>query len=291
MARAMSTSVRGAAAESPYLIDLQRGAGTPSLSAGYATMATRSRSPVSAAFILGIGLSGFIDGILLHQVLQWHHLLSLVPGETFRDIGTQILADGLFHVLMYAITAVGLLMLWRRRAALDEPGAASRVGGGFLLGFGVWNIIDVGFFHWILGIHRIRVDVPDPMTYDIAWLVLLGLIPTALGWRVLRRRGGGGGGRQAATALAFLALLAAPIASLPVPGSRTALILLRPGASPAPAINAALAAGAPILWMDSDRGLIAVGLSEAGAAPFYRSGALLVTRSPALAGCLAAVRA
>jgi uncharacterized membrane protein len=253
---------------------------------------TRTRSLLPAAFVLGIGLSGFIDGILLHQVLQWHHLLSLVPGEAFRDIGTQILADGLFHILMYAVTAAGLLMLWRRRAALDEPGAGSRVGGGFLLGFGVWNLIDVGFFHWILGIHRIRVDVPDPMTYDVAWLALLGLIPMALGWMVLRRRGGsgGGGGRGAAATLAVLALLAAPIASLPVPGSRTALVLLRPGAPAAPAINAALAAGAPILWMDAGRGLIAVALPEAGAAPFYRSGALLVTRSPALAGCLAAVR-
>ena len=69
--------------------------------------------------IIGVGLSGFFDGILLHQVLQWHHLLSLVPGEPFRDIGTQILADGLFHVLMYLVTAVGLWLLWRRRGLLQ----------------------------------------------------------------------------------------------------------------------------------------------------------------------------
>jgi uncharacterized membrane protein len=28
------------------------------------------------ATILGVGLGGFVDGIVLHQVLQWHHLLS-----------------------------------------------------------------------------------------------------------------------------------------------------------------------------------------------------------------------
>jgi uncharacterized membrane protein len=95
--------------------------------------------------IIGVGLSGFFDDILLHQVLQWHHLLRLVPGEPFRDIGTQILADGLFHVLMYLVTAAGLWLLWRRRGQfeLDEAGWRSVVGGG-LAGFGLWNIIDVG---------------------------------------------------------------------------------------------------------------------------------------------------
>ena len=29
-----------------------------------------------AGYSLGFGIGGFFDGILLHQVLQWHHLLS-----------------------------------------------------------------------------------------------------------------------------------------------------------------------------------------------------------------------
>ncbi|MEO6001904.1 MAG: DUF2243 domain-containing protein [Opitutus sp.] len=28
-----------------------------------------------AAIVLGVGLGGFIDGIVLHQVLGWHHLI------------------------------------------------------------------------------------------------------------------------------------------------------------------------------------------------------------------------
>ncbi|HEX9947566.1 MAG TPA: DUF2243 domain-containing protein, partial [Allosphingosinicella sp.] len=113
------------------------------------------RSVIVAAATLGVGLSGFFDGILLHQVLQWHHLLSLVPGETFRDIKVQILADGLFHVLMYLVTALGLFLMWRRRSDGRQAKAGWReVAGGGLLGFGLWNVIDVGFFHWILGIHR-----------------------------------------------------------------------------------------------------------------------------------------
>lgn len=47
---------------------------------------------------LGFGLGGFFDGILLHQVLQWHHLLSGVE-QAHVDIRVLIMTDGLFHVL------------------------------------------------------------------------------------------------------------------------------------------------------------------------------------------------
>lgn len=31
---------------------------------------------ISASTTLGIGIGGFIDGIILHQILQWHEMLS-----------------------------------------------------------------------------------------------------------------------------------------------------------------------------------------------------------------------
>lgn len=56
--------------------------------------------------LLGLALGGFFDSILLHQILKWHHLLSLVPG--IDDMRLQILWDGYFHVLMYVLAAVAL---------------------------------------------------------------------------------------------------------------------------------------------------------------------------------------
>jgi uncharacterized membrane protein len=39
----------------------------------------RSRWGVGAgSVLLGLGLGGFFDGIVLHQILQWHHMLSAV---------------------------------------------------------------------------------------------------------------------------------------------------------------------------------------------------------------------
>lgn len=247
-----------------------------------------------ATAVIGVGLGGFFDGILLHQVLQWHHLLSLVPGEAFRDLGTQILADGLFHVLMYIVTASGLWLLWRRRRQLAESADWRLVGGGGLLGFGMWNVVDVGFFHWILGIHRIRVDVQEPMLYDVGWLAVFGMIPLAVAALLLRRTQGGGtrgGGAGAAVTLGLLALLAAPVAALPQPNANTALVLFAPGSDAARAINAAQQAGTPLLWAEPEGGMMAVALDQPGGeARLYQAGALFVTRSPALAGCAAALR-
>jgi uncharacterized membrane protein len=258
-----------------------------------------SKSParhevITAAAVLGVGLSGFFDGILLHQLLQWHHLLSLVPGEAFRSIETQILADGLFHMLMYLVTATGLYLLWRARRHLADEASWRTVVGGALVGFGTWNVIDVGFFHWVLGIHRIRIDVPDPMTYDVGWLTGLGAVPLLIGWLLLRRErpGSGTGAGGAAVTLTLLALLASPVASLPPPNSRTAVVLFASGNSPVRAFEAALAADSPVLWMSPDGRMMAVRTGGPGStASLYRAGATLVTRSPALAGCAAAIRA
>jgi uncharacterized membrane protein len=252
------------------------------------------RSLILPTVVLGVGLSGFFDGILLHQVLQWHHLLSLVPGEPFRDIRTQILADGLFHVLMYFVTAAGLWLLWRRRGALGLPSGGWRaVAGGGLLGFGLWNVIDVGFFHWILGIHRIRINVPEPMLYDLAWIGVLGVVPLIAGAALLR--GGGsasGSGAGAAATLALLATGAAMLAARPQPNVDSALVFFAPGAGVGTAFAAAAAAGTPVIWMDPRGRMMAVSAQGPAAdALLYRAGALFVTRSPALAGCAAALRA
>lgn len=245
--------------------------------------------------MLGVGLAGFFDGILLHQVLQWHHLLSLVPGETFRDLRTQVLADGLFHVLMYLITALGLWLLWRVRGQTAEAGWRATVGG-LLLGFGLWNVLDVAFFHWILGIHRIRVDVTSPMAYDLAWLALFGIVPLLLAWWSLRAGppdspGEQSGGRAASAAAAVLALVAAPLAALPQPNTDSALVLLMPGSSAASAFATAARAGTPLMWVDPAGGMMVVRLGPGDNRRLYSSGAVYVTRSPALAGCIASLRA
>jgi uncharacterized membrane protein len=243
------------------------------------------------SFVIGVGLSGFFDGILLHQILQWHHLLSLVPGDTFRKVSTQILADGLFHVLMYLVTTAGLWLLWKRRDALREALASATLAAGALLGFGAWNIADVVLFHWIFGIHRIRVNVESPLTYDVAWLAILGLAPLLVGMLILRRRviRAGTHGQTTGALIGLLALGGGAWSTLPQPGERSTLVVTAPGRS-VDVLNSALASGARLKWLDSDAGILLITeMQPRMDAALYRTGALFVTRSPALAGCALAV--
>lgn len=46
-----------------------------------------SRLLIVAGILIGMGLAGFFDGIVLHQVLQWHHMSSSVcPGDNVANL-------------------------------------------------------------------------------------------------------------------------------------------------------------------------------------------------------------
>ena len=137
-----------------------------------------------SGYLLGFAFGGFFDGILLHQILQWHHLLSAINGQ---DIRFQVAADGYFHAFMYVIAAVGLWRLWASRNAPDRP-SGRHLLANILIGFGVWHIIDSVASHWVLGIHRIRMDSGDPLFWDLLWFGAFGILPLAIGW-LMRRAG------------------------------------------------------------------------------------------------------
>lgn len=256
-----------------------------------------SRRPLAwAAATIGFALGGFFDGILLHQVLQWHHLFSLVPGETWRDIGNQILMDGWFHVFHYGVAAVGLWLLWTARAGFAEPGTDRRLLAAALLGFSLWQFVDVVLFHWVLVIHRIRVGVPNPLAYDLGWLAVFGVTTLVAGLWLWRTPGGTGGGRghRAAAGLAALVLLAGPVAALPPPSSAV-LVLFPKGTGPTRAFAAAAALDAQVLWASPSGDLVALTTAPAGhwhqVWHLYSQGALAVSSTPVLGGCLGWLRA
>lgn len=242
-----------------------------------------------AGYLLGFSLGGFFDGILLHQILQWHHLLSGLEGDAFRDIRVQILADGLFHALMYVLAAAGLWLLWRARREFTVRAADRVLFANALIGFGVWHIVDTLFSHWLTGIHRIRMDSPNPLLWDILWLVLFGLIPLAIGI-ALRRRGGTGStmhGSMAAALLGAAVLSAGAYASLPPPGVSQVMVYFKPGTSVENVYAAADAVGGTVIWSDQSGDLWAFDLPDTGRAPsLYGHGALFVGNTLFPAVCL-----
>ena len=254
-----------------------------SAAVGVGTAAQRRRL-MWAGGLIGFSLGGFLDGILLHQVLQWHHLFSLVPGAMWRDIRNQILMDGWFHVAHYIIACIGLALLWSVR---DVAGRSDRrLIAVALLGFGLWQVVDAVVFHWVLEIHRIRLDTAYPLAYDIGWLVVFGGPALLLALRLWNRPSGGGGSRVAA-GLAAVALLAGPVAARPGANGAT-LILFREGMTPAETFAAAGAAGGPVMWASPAADVVAVAgqPSLPATVALYRTGALIVGSTPMLGGCL-----
>ena len=135
--------------------------------------------------VLGLGLGGFVDGILLHQVLQWHSLIAARRSrETLSGLEANVLADGLFHVATWVLVAVGLALLLRASRAAGV--SARPLVGWMLVGWGVFNVLDSILFHWLLGLHHIRMGEHE-LAYDLAFFAF-GLALIAGGWAVARRR-------------------------------------------------------------------------------------------------------
>ena len=231
-----------------------------------------------SGYVLGFALSGFFDGILLHQILQWHHLLSGVDALA-TNLPLQIAADGYFHAVMYLIAALGLAMLWRNRTAWAVPGVGIRYARALLIGFAAWHVTDAVLAHWLLGIHRIRM-VPDPLFWDLAWLGLFGLVP--LLFALMLRRSPRTPRNATAMSLLLTVMVGGAALSAARPPADAALttIVFRSGTEPADRFAQLAKLDARIAWSDaSGRVIVAELPSRAAHWSLYRNGAIFVSGS------------
>lgn len=236
--------------------------------------------------VLGFALGGFFDGILLHQILQWHHLLSAINGD---DLRFQVAADGYFHALMYVIAAVGIWMLWASQSNSDRM-SGRLLFSGILIGFGAWHIIDAALSHWLLGIHRIRMDSSSPLFWDLLWLSLFGLVPVILGWIMGGPRDDEAETvRSSARTRALVTLLVVSAGALgvwPLRGTGFTTVLFVSGTGQEYVFKALAAVDAQLVWTDSSGELAVVRLADGQSGwRLFRHGAILVTGGGPPAGC------
>src|SRR5262249_34392021 len=108
---------------------------------------------VSAGLLLGTGLGGFVDGIGLHQILQWHNMLSSkLPPTNLVDMKVNMVWDGFFHAATWTFTIMGLILLFRAGRRDDVPWSGRVVLGAMILGWGLFNFVEGIIDHQILGI-------------------------------------------------------------------------------------------------------------------------------------------
>jgi uncharacterized membrane protein len=121
---------------------------------------------ILSGVLMGIGVAGFIDETVFHQLLHWHH---------FYDKGSAnagLVSDGLFHAGSWLCIVVGIFLfadLQRRRATVQK-----RLWAGGLLGWGGFQVYDGLIQHKVLGLHQIRYHV-YLLPYDVVWNVAGGI--------------------------------------------------------------------------------------------------------------------
>jgi len=132
-------------------------------------------SAVLTGVLLGIGIVGFIDETVFHQLLQWHSFYWAT------DAHGRILSDGLFHAVSTLILLWGAFRLWQDRAS-STPGRSSGTMAGILIGGGGFNTYDGAIQHVILHLHLVNEHVCPKLNINNSVATCTNDIPLEIVW-------------------------------------------------------------------------------------------------------------
>ena len=149
-----------------------------------------SQFPLLPGLLLGLGAGGLFDGILLHQLLQWHHMLSSwYPPTSLENLRINTVADGLFHAVTWVLIVTGVFTLWRAAQHVAPP-SWRWLAGSLLAGWGMFNLVEGVIDHLLLGVHHVNETASRDawLWWDLGFLVW-GAAMLAIGWKLCRRPG------------------------------------------------------------------------------------------------------
>jgi uncharacterized membrane protein len=145
-----------------------------------------------AAVLFGVGFGGFADGILLHQILQWHHMLSSVlPPTAMPEMEINMRWDGFFHVLVWAVSLSGAFVLWGAGRRGHRFPNFWQFGGWMIFGWGLFNFFEGLINHHLLGIHHVRYagdafGAEPSLGWGLGFVLVGGLGFLLIGWLLAR---------------------------------------------------------------------------------------------------------
>lgn len=146
-----------------------------------------------AGLFLGLGLGGFFDGTVLHQILQWHHMVTSAgyPADSVENLQINTLLDGLFHAVTSVFVVLGVAVLFRTARRHGEGWSTKVFLGAGLIGFGLFNLVEGIVNHQILGLHHVNETAPREqwIYWDMGFLIwgMVMLIVGAVLYRSLPR--------------------------------------------------------------------------------------------------------
>lgn len=143
---------------------------------------------VRAGIVLGLGFGGFADGIILHQILGWHHLVCVTAHcqpASIQQLQLQNTQDGYFHLVLWLVSLVGTAMLFRAACHAGPAGNGRVLLGAMLAGWGLFNFVEGIIDHQILGIHHVLPGYPHQFIFDLLFLAA-GVALVLIGGRLIK---------------------------------------------------------------------------------------------------------
>lgn len=131
----------------------------------------RSRLLFGGALLMGAGLGAFFDGIILHQMLQWHAMISsVVQPVDLVSSKVNMFWDGIFHLYAWAATVVAIAIVVRDLPKATPEIRVRAVWGGALGGWGYFNLVEGVVNHQLFELHHVHPGI-DEFAWDMSFLM------------------------------------------------------------------------------------------------------------------------
>ncbi len=148
------------------------------------------RPLITAGFVLGVGMGGFVDGILFHQILQIHSMISnIIFPDTLVKADINMFWDGIFHAFTWMMTLMGIILLWKAVKNENVPKLTNVLVGSIITGFGAFNLIEGVIDHHVLQLHHVvqRAVYSVQLYWDLAYLAS-GIVLIFFGYYLIQLR-------------------------------------------------------------------------------------------------------
>jgi uncharacterized membrane protein len=145
---------------------------------------------VRAGLVLGMGFGGLADGIILHQILGWHHLVCYALNcrpSSIEELQLENTQDGYFHLGLWLMLLAGTAMLFHAARRVGYAWSGRVLVGAMLLGSGLFNFVEGMVDHQILGIHHVLPGTAHQFLFDMLYLAN-GILFVVVGVLLIRSR-------------------------------------------------------------------------------------------------------
>lgn len=138
--------------------------------------------------LIGFGIGGLVNGIVVRDLLQWHQTMSGTEAMSGAGLEMNLRANGIVAAGCLLIALVGVLWLWNAASMRRHDhwrGSGRHMIGWFLIGWAVFTIASTVVATMILGWHDVNETVAagDRMMWNwgaVGVGVVVGLIGLAL---------------------------------------------------------------------------------------------------------------